>query len=88
MHIIGLIPVFKCEQNYIVLLKLTAKFCALNSCVLVVSPKRDKATHQGQASANDKQKQERLSSIRDTDLNRSDLTIAGEVTGHAVQLQY
>ena len=48
----------------------------------------NKTTHQGQASANEEQKQEHvpLSYKSVTDLNRSDLTIAGEVAGQAVQL--
>ena len=56
--------------------------------VIAVLPKRDEITSQKQASANDQQKQEHvsLSYGNDTDLNLSDLTIAGEVAGQAVQL--
>lgn len=46
------------------------------------------ASSQEQAPANDKQKQEHvsLSYESDTDMNLSNLTIVGEVAGHAVQL--
>ena len=55
---------------------------------IAVSPKGDKTTHQGQASSKEEQKQEHvpLSYKSDFDLNRSDLTIAGEVVGQPVQL--
>ena len=57
--------------------------------LIVISHKQDKIlTRQGQESVNKKQKQEHdpLSSKSDIDLNRSDLTIAGQVAGLAVQL--
>lgn len=49
--------------------------------MIAVSPKRDKTAHQGQASANEEQKQEHvsLSYNSDTDMNPSDCTIAGEL---------
>lgn len=51
-------------------------------------PKRDKTTGQKQASADDQQKQERISRSykRHANLNLSDLTVAGKIAGQTVQL--